>query len=169
MRPAIVLVLAVLVGCPLWYFAYDRVAFSRLPIRTYAGFGQTTAQCAAAYGHANVIFPNKMYVSPQLRGYIKAGFSILIGFDEQGRAEQFVVSKAGSFRASDLSGQEQRLWLDQLAEGSTWTLQAKDNGDGPIWLRADDQACASYIMSTHYLVVLNQHGMDRQIKLLQAK
>ena len=170
-RLAAILVPVGLVACLLWYFAADHVAFSLLPIRTYAGFGQITAQCAAAYGHANVIFPKemRMSVSPQTRGYVKAGFSILIGFDEQGRAEQFVVSKAKPSSARDLSEPEQQLWLGQLAEGSTWTLQVKNNGDGPIWLRADGNGCAAYIMGNHYLVVLNRHGMDRQIRGLQQK
>ena len=119
MRIVAILVPAALLGALLWYFAATRALFALAPIQDFAGFGQTTAQCATVYGHANIILNSKKYVSPQTRGYVKGGLSLLVGFDEQGRAEQFVISKSELFRTSDFSEQERKNLLDHFKEGSS--------------------------------------------------
>ena len=47
-----------------------------------------------AYGWTKVVTNNKVLVSPQTRGYVIGGWNIMVGFDEEGKAEQFVYSVA---------------------------------------------------------------------------
>ena len=126
--------------CLTIYFAI-RLTHRRGGVPAAVGFGASPDQCAAAYGWAKVVTNNKVLVSPQTRGYVIAGWNIMIGFDEKGRAEQFVYSVASLdslvSKPPDLSEAEKKSLLDKFQGGSRWTVEA-NTSNGPIWQRDDD-------------------------------
>ena len=168
MRPALRFALALLILLPMagaiFYFAgYQRV---HAPILAHAGFGQTPDQCQAAYGPANLVTTNQRLGSPKTRGYIRGGLSVMVGFDEQDHAEQFVISRANLLKKEPLSEPEQQALLAAFGDGSVWTAQP-DNGNGPIWQNTEGDS-AAYIKDQGWLVLMSKEGMDRKIKALHA-
>ena len=135
--------------------------------RPWLGFGATAQQCEAAYGSPKVETSDPVLVHPRTRGYVKNGWLIMVGYDERDRAEQFVFSKSvpPPVKTPVLTDAEQRAILDQFKGASAWNIP-HDNGNGPIWMRADGQVHASYIADQHWLVIMNAAGMDRHIKAL---
>ena len=136
--------------------------------RAAGGFGETPAQCETEYGKPHAVTIKPTFVCPQTLGYDKEGLSIVVGFDETGKAEEFVYFKAAKGKAPNLTEAEQKTLLDQFKEGGVWTAMA-DNGNGPIWARSDGQAFASYLADNHWLVITNKHCMDRFIKNLHER
>ncbi len=133
------------------------------------GFGAGIGQCGAAYGYSWVVTNNPVLVSPQTRSYNAKGWSIIVGFDEQGRAEQFVYSIA-SFsslvgKPPEPSETARQDLLEKFRGGSHWLPQSNPDS-GPIWQRADGGAYASYITSEHEMVLMNEQGMVRHIRRL---
>ncbi len=91
----------------------------------------------------------------------------MVGFDEQDRVEQFVFSKTTSLPTKPLvltEGEQQAL-LDEFSRGSPWKFAGND-GNGPLWARADGQAYASYIADQRWLVVMNAAGRERSTRAL---
>lgn len=150
--------------------AYRWYVLIAMPIDHWAGFDATIGQCEAAFHPAALTTTNRTLVSPQTRCYVKGGWTVLIGFDERGHAEQFVVSKSSLITPTpDLGESEQTKLLEEFGQGIRWIFEGNNNGIGPLWEREDGQAHASYISSAHYMVLMNKAGMDRQIRALNEE
>ncbi len=92
----------------------------------------------------------------------------MIGFDEAGKAEQFVYSIVGLGRSRELTQAEQSALLDGFKEGYVWEA-AGDRGDGPAWHRTDGQAYAGYIASQRWLLIMNVHCLERHTAVNAAR
>ena len=137
---------------------------------TVADFGATSSQCEATFGRPTKLVFAKPQNSPRSVVYFKKGWFIMIGYDEQDRAEQFVFCKAKlpDTNSPPMSEQEQKFLLGKYQDGSTWTFSS-NNGNGPIWQRDDHQACASYVADSRWLVLMNREGLDRNLKAMGLK
>ncbi len=97
------------------------------------------------------------------------GWNLLVGFDEKGAAEQFVISKATLLSTPELTTAEQDKLRAEFSDGSRWLYRDDNQGIGPLWEREDGLAYASYIRSARYMVLMNRAGMERQLRRIQEE
>ncbi len=131
------------------------------------GLGATAERCAAAFGPPVDVAKGSNWDSLKNVTYVKGAWYVFVGYNEVGRAERFIFSKAKLpiIPSAQISASEQQALLDRLKDGSTWALY-QTTADGPGWKRTDNQAFASYVAVRRWLVVMDFPCLARKFKSL---
>ncbi len=132
-----------------------------------AGLGATAERCRAAFGRDIDVVNGSGWDSARNVLYVKGAWFVYVGYNEAGRAEQFIFCKAKLpiMPSAHLSAAEQQTLLDRFGDGSTWDLY-QSTADGPGWKRTDNKAFASYIAERRWLVIMDFPCLARKFKSL---
>ena len=170
-RSRIALAIYGIIGIPLVLVYVGAIMWGWWPDSptNFPGFGATPKGCRQTYGEPVPGSFAKPQVSPCSLWYKTGGWYVLVGFDEHNRAEQFIFCKAEHpFGESPIitDAQQSRL-LEKLKQGSAWNLY-QTSAEGSQWNRKDDQAVAYYVVSSRWMIFMNQAGWDRFQASLKA-
>ena len=162
------MVLAILLICAagiIWW----RVHWELDPAPGWVDCGATPAECLAAFHLSRDISGDVKLLSAHHRLYVTGGWSILVGFDEQDRAEHFMYSKFNMVRFSSgpvpVSAAEREDILDHFRGGSFWKQQPNQDF-GSSWQRDDEERFAIFYPEWQGMVVMNWEYFNRQFKAI---